>query len=195
MWQTPNQLLNAIMTDIEVPEYLAGCRALGLVNKIITAPLWQVMELRDTSILDMNWQFETLLTCLERWSKNASVLLAGEANLFENFPPTNDKVYLSLTTPSDCDDVTQIILQVLCSALSALLSHLVEDHLPGGKLSNPSDTLSEQAKSVPTANTISERDFGKLDQLLREKPNATTLSLEFHILFSNTVLHLKIWPF
>ena len=151
------------MTDIETPEYLAGCKALGLVNKVITAPLWRVMESRDTSILDMNMRFETLLACLERWSLDASVLLAGEATLFEDFPPTNDEVYSSLIKPSDCDDVTQIILQVLCSAFSTLISHLVEDHLPGGKLSNPSDTLSEQSKSVPTTNTISARDFGKLD--------------------------------
>ena len=34
-------------------------------------------------------------------------------------------------------------------------------------------------------NTISERDFAKLDRLLREKPNATTLALEGIILFSN----------
>ena len=95
VWQTPNQLLKAIMTDIEVSEYLAGCRALGLVNKIITAPLWRVMESdsRDTSILDMNRRFETLLACLERWSLDASVLLVGEATLFEDFLPSNDEVY------------------------------------------------------------------------------------------------------
>ena len=34
-------------------------------------------------------------------------------------------------------------------------------------------------------NTISKRDFAKLDQLLREKSHATMLSLEAHILFSN----------
>ena len=90
----------------------------------------------------------------------------GEATLFEDFLPSNDKVYSSLTTPSDCDDVTQIILQVLCSAFSALIARLVQDHLPGGKLNNPSDTLCEQTKLVPTTNTISERDFGKLDRLL-----------------------------
>jgi len=35
-------------------------------------------------------------------------------------------------------------------------------------------------KSVPNSNTISERDFTKLDRLVREKPNATTV-----VLFSN----------
>ena len=31
---------------------------------------------------------------------------------------------------------------------------------------------------------VSERDFAKLDRLLREKPNASLLGLEAHILFS-----------
>ena len=49
----------------------------------------------------------------------------------------------------------------------------------------PSDQLLVETRSVPNSNVISERDFAKLDRLLREKPNATTLSLEGIILFSN----------
>ena len=45
--------------------------------------------------------------------------------------------------------------------------------------------ISFKKQSVKGTNTISERDFGKFDRLLREKPNATTLSLEAVILFSN----------
>ena len=39
VWQNQNQLLRPIISDIEVPEYLAGCKALGLVNKVVTGPL------------------------------------------------------------------------------------------------------------------------------------------------------------
>ena len=38
---------------------------------------------------------------------------------------------------------------------------------------------------MPKTNVISERDFAKLDRLLHEKPNATTLCLEGMILFAN----------
>ena len=34
-------------------------------------------------------------------------------------------------------------------------------------------------------NTVSERDFAKLDRLLREKPHASTQALKAHILFTN----------
>ena len=66
-----------------------------------------------------------------------------------------------------------------------LVSRLVEDQLPGGKYHNPSARLIAETKSVPTTNVISERDFGKLDRFLREKPNASTLSLEAMIMFAN----------
>ena len=57
-------------------------------------------------------------------------------------------------------------------SLAVLVSGLLEDHLPSGVLDNPNEQLVEETKSVPNYNTISERDFAKLDRLLREKPNA-----------------------
>ena len=105
--------------------------------------------------------------------------------LFDDFSPSKDMIYDSLLTPNSNDDITQEILQVLCSAFSALVSRLVSDHLPDGRYDCPSVNLKAETKSVPKTNTISERDFAKLDRLLREKPNATTLSLEAVILFSN----------
>ena len=74
---------------------------------------------------------------------------------------------------------------MLFSAFSSLLERLVEDHLPGGKYDNTDETLIQDTISVPKTNTVSERDFAQLDRLLREKPNASVLSLEAMILFSN----------
>ena len=42
-----------------------------------------------------------------------------------------------------------------------------------------------ETKSVPKTNVVSERDFAQLDRLLREKPNASTLSLEGMIMLAN----------
>ena len=38
VWQTPNQLLKAVSADLAVSEHLAGCKALGIINKVITGP-------------------------------------------------------------------------------------------------------------------------------------------------------------
>lgn len=64
VWQTPNQLLKTVSADLSVSEYLAGCKALGIINKVVTGPLWRVLECKDVTILDMNQRFQTLLACL-----------------------------------------------------------------------------------------------------------------------------------
>ena len=195
VWQTPNKLLRAVLADVQVPEFIAGCKALGLINKIITGPLWRVIESKDLSILDMNCRYQLLVDCLEKWSHDASPVVSCEAVLFDDFPPSDDQITCALATPSEFDSTVQEILQVLFCAFSTLLRRLLKDHLPGGDLDMPSDQLLVETRSVPNSNVISERDFAKLDRLLREKPNATTLSLEGIILFSNnktaTWLHNK----
>ena len=185
VWQTPNQLLKAVLQDLRIPEHLAGCRALGLVNKYVTGPLWRVLESKHITILDMNSRFKTLMSCLDKWALNASEILSGEALLYDDFPPSKDAIYDSLLTPNDNDGMTQEILQVLCSAFSLLVSRLTDDHLPDGRYDCPSENLKKETQSVPKTNTISKRGFAKLDRLLREKPNASTLSLEAIVLFSN----------
>ena len=63
---------------------------------------------------------------------------------------------------------------------------MVKDHLTGGKYDlELTDDIVKETASVQKTNTISERDFAQLDRLLREKPNATIMSLEAMIMFSN----------
>ena len=138
VWETPNQLLRAILSDIHVPEYVAGCKALGL---IITGPLWRVLECNDVSILDMNERYQQLKSCLDEWACDAMVVLSGEAILYDDFPPVEDAIFNSLIASSEYDVTVQEILQILFSALSLLVSHFVQDHLPGGKYDNPSIQL------------------------------------------------------
>ena len=52
-------------------------------------------------------------------------------------------------------------------------------------VSEDSKKVRSETRSVKATNVISERDFAQLDRLLREKPSASTLALEAHILFSN----------
>ena len=185
VWQTPNQLLRAVYSDIQVPEYLAGCRALGLINKVVTGPLWRVLESPDISITDMNDYYQVLVSCVDEWSLDASKVLHDEAVLYPEFPPDADAVWESLITSSESDCTTQEILQIVFHAFSALLGRLLSDHLAGGIHDNPCARLQQETKSVPKTNVISERDFAHLDRLLREKLNASTLSLEAMVLFSN----------
>ena len=108
--------------------------------------------------------------------------MQGDAELYTDYPPTKDKIWYNLNA---CTDHDATVLEILCNAFSALLSRLVQDHLSGGAHCNPSAELINETKSVSKTNVVSERDFGKLDCFLREKPNATTMSLEAMILCSN----------
>ena len=49
----PKSSTKAVLADISVHEYVAGCKALGIV-KVITGPLWRVLECKEIAILDMN---------------------------------------------------------------------------------------------------------------------------------------------
>ena len=168
VWQTPNQLLRAVYSDIQVPEYLAGCRALGLINKIVTGTLWRLLESSDISITEMNEYYQMLVSYIDEWSTDASKLLHGEAVLYPEFPPSEDAVWQCLIAPSESDSTTQEIFQIIFHAFSALLARLLSDHLPGGANDNPCAQVQSETKSVPKTNVVSERDFGQLDHLLHD---------------------------
>ena len=152
---------------------------------MITGPLWRVLEDKDITILDMNGRFQTLLSCLDEWAVNYFTVVSGNAIVFEDFPPTVHAIYECLFSPSEYDSIIEEILTVLFGAFSSLLTHLVGEHLPDGKYDATNISLIAETKSFPKTNTISERDFAQLDCFLREKPNASILSLEALILFCN----------
>lgn len=121
----------------------------------------------------------------ERVTELESHVVNTKAIIYDDFPPSMDSIYTSLLAPSGFDDIVHEILQLLFGAFSSLLARLVGDHLPGGRNDVTKETFAEETQSVPKTNTVSERDFAQLDRLLREKPNASVLSLEAMILFSN----------
>ena len=43
-WLQTTFLIQALQADVKVPEFWAGCRALGLVNKFVTGPFWRLLE-------------------------------------------------------------------------------------------------------------------------------------------------------
>ena len=179
-----NKLLKAILDDASNELYIAGCKALGLIDKLITGPLWRVME-SDLHILDMSTYYTRLLQFLVNSSQDATEFLTGEAVPFPGVPIKKDEVWAALVTPSPLDHIVQQLLQAVFKSVELLVRRMLADHLPGGTWEEADELTREQTKLVKKTNTVSERDFGKLDRLLREKPNASTLALEAHILFSS----------
>ena len=120
------------------------------------------------------------------WACDASELLHGkDALLADEIFLRSDDIMEVLMKDHPDDDIVTECLQWTMKSFEALACQLLQDHLPGGKYHNAEKVLQMETESVPTTNTISERDIGKFDRLLQEKPNETTLAIEGMILHSN----------
>ena len=76
MHPSRNQLLQAVLRDLKTPHHLIGCRALGLVSKCITGPLWRLLE-SVHSMSALGKMYQRIHCLLLKWSKDAFELLAG----------------------------------------------------------------------------------------------------------------------
>lgn len=181
---TTNRLLQAVASDLRVPEFLAGCRALGIVRKLITGPLWRVLE-DESSVADMSAVYQALHASFESWANDASTLLDGSGKPFPECSIEVDNLSDELFSPHENDASVQVVLQLLCAAFSTLSSRQLADHLTGGKYGEFEDSVAKEVQSVPKTNRASEKDFAQLDRLVREKPNASLVAMEGLILFAN----------
>jgi E1A/CREB-binding protein len=184
-WISPNELLKSIEYDINEKIYIAEVRALGIIDKLITAPMWRLFE-SEGGILSINPYLKTALEKLQSWGNDASPIFEGD-QLFMDIQINKDDIYESLFADADpeLDSLTQMCIELLTHSIMLILDRQAKDQLPGGKYSNPTEEFSVQAKSLPKTNTVSERDFGSLDLLIRMKPAATTLCYESVILWTN----------
>lgn len=80
-WPSPNRLLQLVAEDIVEPAYLAGVRALGILDKIVTGPFFRLTE-KTKSVLELNPHLKRMQECFEQWSVDSSPLLEG-ATLFD----------------------------------------------------------------------------------------------------------------
>ncbi|XP_060605769.1 uncharacterized protein LOC132758233 [Ruditapes philippinarum] len=176
------------MFDVREPLYVACVRALGLIDKVITGPLWRVIEAAP-NCLSLNTHLLQLKIALENWSKDAAPFLEGEC-VFEEMvaPITRDCVNDALFTPTDdpvIETYTQMALEVSFGAMLIILERQAKDQLPGGKYWHLDQTTTEHLANVPTTNTVSERDFAQLDILMKAKPAAAACTYESIILWTN----------
>lgn len=71
-----NLLQKALLYDVSTPQFVAGCRALGLIDKYVTSPLWRLIE-RPGHKLDMNDHYSELKDFLDRCEKDLSAFIRG----------------------------------------------------------------------------------------------------------------------
>ena len=96
-WPNPNNLLKAVAEDLSNKVFCAEVRALGIIDKLLTGPLWRLIEAKN-SILELNSYIFHLKLRLSDLCKDSSSLLHGQKvfTLPDVVVHDNDEVYQSL---------------------------------------------------------------------------------------------------
>ena len=108
-----------MLHDLGQTFFISGLKALGLISKFVSTPLWVLLERKDVSILEMNTHYLSLRTFLQEAAADTSRFMAGELLPFgEDVPIKKDHVYDALVKESSHDAEAAVILSVLLPALS-----------------------------------------------------------------------------
>lgn len=177
------RLLKSVLSDLHVSFYVAGLNALGLISKMVTTPLWNLLENSDTSIEDMTQHYLHLSLYLVDACENIVDFMKGTFPSLTGVAFHGDKIFESLTKESTYDTDVEIILRVLLPSIRKVVLHVYKDHLPNGRYESFTEELSQATKSVDKHNSYSERLFAYMDQILKSKPNISTLAIEAYTLF------------
>jgi len=71
-------------------------KALGLISKLITTPLWNVIENKDISVADMASRYLDLKLFLQGAVSNIEEFMVGEAKLYSNVAIKKTKFLMNL---------------------------------------------------------------------------------------------------
>lgn len=177
------RLLKSVLSDLHISFYVAGLKALGLISKMVTTPLWNLLENSDTSIEDMTQHYLHLSLYLVDACENIVDFMKGTFPSLTGVAFHGDKIFESLTKESTYNTDVEIILRVLLPSIRKVVLHVYKDHLPNGRYESFTEELSQATKSVDKHNSYSERLFAYMDQILKSKPNISTLAIEAYTLF------------
>eukprot|EP00112_Aurelia_sp_Birch-Aquarium-sp1_P013961 Seg299.3 transcript_id=Seg299.3/GoldUCD/mRNA.D3Y31 product="hypothetical protein" protein_id=Seg299.3/GoldUCD/D3Y31 len=182
-----NKLLSAVRDDLQETTLMAACRALGLIDKLITGPLWRCIE-KAGHIIEMNELYQSLSDCFLSWASDATEFMKGNVQVFDGKVDVHkDDIfdYLILPRGGEFDGLTKQCLEVIFSGFTVVTKRLLGDHLKGGVLWDKSSdkNFMEETKSVKKSNVLAERDFGMLDHLMKLKPKATDFAIEGLLMF------------
>lgn len=98
-------MLKSVKFDVNVTEYVAGRKALGLISYLVTVPLWCIIENRNIHVLDGSVYYQEIIEYLESSVENLDGFITGTTVLsFVNKQALNtDKIFQALISPSDYD--------------------------------------------------------------------------------------------
>ena len=150
-------------------------RVLGLVDQLVTGPLWRFAE-QSESVLDTCEYAEDMLRFVRRVIASPSKIFTGELpSLATRYPDkfhTSGALYAEIIGNSP---PTKKLLGSLTKVFRVLESRICEEfqqYLPGGEYCHADALSREETSSAPATNRRVESGFGLLDFHYRRAPNA-----------------------
>ncbi|XP_019911766.2 uncharacterized protein LOC105008929 [Esox lucius] len=164
-WRTGKNVLAEFTADLQVPLFKAGCRALGLISKLVIDPLWRALSW-EGNVLEMEIRYQTLIAKLKKWQDNGRDIVEGTAQLFDDIKVTKDLVLDRLTMCTDTDffELTVQIVELLSASFLKVCCKA---------LSGNQGLASEVVKNV-----CFKKDLFVLKHLQKVKSNAISIALE-----------------
>ena len=182
-----NGLLKAVHADVQQNTFMAGCKVLGILNKMITAPLWRITEQKGhiLQMCDIYLKMDTYFDECLKSDNRIEELIRGESSCFDQTLITNDEVFDSLVQPWENDNIVKSMMVHTLGALKQLIGRVNKDYLPDGKfyIAKDNETFLKQTTSVPRHNKLPETVFGYLDFLIKKRPNSTAIANEAQVMF------------
>ena len=124
-----------------------------MINKLFTGPFFWLLG-TEGDLLSLNPHLQKMADSFQDWSKDSSVFMKGDVELFEDVEIHRD-VFAALfadSGDSDLDALTQLELEINFSAMLVLLDGQVKDQIEGGKYAEPSEEIKKIAKSTKKSN-------------------------------------------
>ena len=159
--------------------------ALGLIEKLITGPLWKILA-TENYILNMSKHYQKLTKFFKECSEDCSRFLRGESFCDPSFI-NRDETFVKLMEPyyQEIKLMTKQCLEIIFGVYEIVTERMLFDHTEKEKYGMENLQLREETQSVATTNVDPERDFGMLDHLMKLKPKALDLTYE------GTMLEIK----
>jgi hypothetical protein len=169
------------------PEFVAGCKALGLIAFLVTTPLWCTIKDKLLHILDACPYYEEIITYLEECSNDVENFMTGNNKLSfcNEMSLASNEIYQALIAPSEYDNLVASVLKMILPGICKVCKTLFKDFIEDGhwKSVRENDQMRLKTASVPKHNKFSETIFGHLNRILREKPNVSMIANEAYVMF------------
>ena len=126
--------------------YKVGSRALGLIEKQITGPLWRTME-KVKCVLNKSKHYQDLLFYFEKWTDDCSSFLINNETFCDWSFISEDKCFDSLNEQVSDEEqkMAKQCLEIIFGGFITVSHQMLHSHLKEGVFATITEELKKEA--------------------------------------------------